>query len=64
MPLPKSDDPARIRENANLFDVVIDDKDGKEIAEFVLSEKEMGILDSLDPGDGKGAVVQAVEGDN
>ncbi|KAK6585668.1 hypothetical protein PZA11_002395 [Diplocarpon coronariae] len=46
VPLPKSDTPARIIENANVYD-------------FELSEDEMKTLDGLDQGS-KGAIVQAV----
>jgi diketogulonate reductase-like aldo/keto reductase len=46
VPLPKSDTPSRIKENADLYD-------------FELSEEEMKKLDDLDQG-AKGAIVQAV----
>lgn len=46
VPLPKSDTPSRIIENANVYD-------------FELSDKEMKQLDDLDQGS-KGAIVQAV----
>lgn len=46
MPLPKSDTPGRITNNADAYGFVIDMKD-------------MGILDSLDQG-ARGAIVQAV----
>ena len=46
VPLPKSDNPGRIEENAGVF--------GWEIA-----EKEMEVLDGLDQGD-EGAIVEAV----
>lgn len=47
VPLPKSDTPARIEENADVF-------------AFRLSEEEMGRLDGLDQGE-KGAIVQVVD---
>ncbi|KAE8446677.1 hypothetical protein EG329_011721 [Mollisiaceae sp. DMI_Dod_QoI] len=46
VPLPKSDTPSRIVENANVYD-------------FELSNEEMAKLDALDQG-GKGAIVEAV----
>ncbi len=46
VPLPKSDTPLRIVENANVCD-------------FELSGEEMAKLDALDQG-GKGAIVEAV----
>jgi diketogulonate reductase-like aldo/keto reductase len=46
VPLPKSDTPTRIVENANVYD-------------FELSNNEMKELDDLDQGS-KGAIVQAV----
>jgi diketogulonate reductase-like aldo/keto reductase len=47
VPLPKSDTPSRIEENADVYD-------------FELSAEEMGQLDGLDQG-AKGAIVQAVK---
>ena len=47
VPLPKSDTPARIVENADVFD-------------FVLSERDMSDLDALDRGE-EGAIVQVVD---
>jgi diketogulonate reductase-like aldo/keto reductase len=46
VPLPKSDTPSRIEENANVYD-------------FELTKDEMKQLDNLDQGS-KGAIVQAV----
>lgn len=46
VPLPKSDTPSRIEENADVFG-------------FELSEGDMGVLDGLDQGEA-GAIVQAV----
>lgn len=46
VPLPKSDTPSRIADNANVYD-------------FELSPEDMAILDSLDQGS-RGAIVQAV----
>lgn len=46
MPLPKSDTPSRIEENANVYD-------------FELTQEEMKQLDDLDQGS-EGAIVQAV----
>ena len=46
VPLPKSDNPERIVENANIYD-------------FELTKKEMEMLDGLDQG-AKGAIVEAV----
>lgn len=50
VPLPKSDTPSRIMENAEVYD-------------FELSEGELKTLDSLDQG-AKGAIVQAVNNDS
>lgn len=47
VPLPKSDTPSRIQENADVFG-------------WVLSEQEMQRLDGLDQGR-KGAIVEAVD---
>lgn len=47
VPLPKSDTPSRIVENANVYD-------------FELSKDEMNKLDGLDRGS-RGAIVQAVK---
>lgn len=47
IPLPKSDTPERIRDNADVFG-------------FDLDEKDMKALDDLDQGDA-GAIVQAVD---
>jgi diketogulonate reductase-like aldo/keto reductase len=47
VPLPKSDTPSRIRENANVYD-------------FELTKEEMQQLDDLDQGS-KGAIVEAVK---
>ena len=46
VPLPKSDNPTRIEQNADVYD-------------FDLSSNDMAKLDSLDQGSG-GAIVQAV----
>ena len=46
MPLPKSDTPSRIEENANVYN-------------FELSEEDMKELDDLDQG-ADGAIVEAV----
>ena len=46
VPLPKSDNPERIVENANIYD-------------FELTKEEMEMLDGLDQG-AKGAIVEAV----
>jgi diketogulonate reductase-like aldo/keto reductase len=46
VPLPKSDNPDRIVENANIYD-------------FELSKEEMEMLDGLDQG-ANGAIVEAV----
>lgn len=46
VPLPKSDTPSRIAENANVYD-------------FELSAQDMAFLDSLDQGS-SGAICQAV----
>ena len=47
VPLPKSDTPSRIVENADVYD-------------FAFSKDEMDKLDNLDEGS-KGAIVQAVK---
>ena len=47
VPLPKSDTPSRIDENAGVYD-------------FEIDQGDMGTLDGLDQGD-KGAIVQAVK---
>ncbi|PGH01156.1 hypothetical protein AJ80_09051 [Polytolypa hystricis UAMH7299] len=47
VPMPKSDDPERIKNNADVYD-------------FEISDEDMAILDALDKG-GEGAIVQAVE---
>ena len=49
VPLPKSDTPSRIEENADLYS-------------FELSKEDMQKLDDLDQGP-KGAIVQAVKND-
>jgi len=46
VPLPKSDNPERIKQNADVFD-------------FEISPEDMSALDDLDEGDA-GAIVQAV----
>lgn len=47
VPLPKSDDPARIVANADVFD-------------FDISKEDMAMLDALDEGSA-GAIVEAVD---
>lgn len=47
VPLPKSDNPERIVDNANVFD-------------FDVSEEDMAVLNALDQGSA-GAVVEAVQ---
>lgn len=47
VPLPKSDNPERIVDNANVFD-------------FDISEEDMAVLNALDQGSA-GAVVEAVQ---
>ena len=47
VPLPKSDDPERIKENADVYG-------------FEISQEDMGTLDALDQGEA-GAIVQAVD---
>ena len=47
VPLPKSDNPERIKENADVFD-------------FDISKEDMDVLDGLDQGEA-GAIVQAVD---
>jgi diketogulonate reductase-like aldo/keto reductase len=47
VPLPKSDTPDRIRQNANVYG-------------FELTKEDMATLDALDQGDA-GAIVQAVD---
>lgn len=49
VPLPKTDDPDRIRSNADVFN-------------FDISPEDMAVLDSLDQG-GAGAIVEAVSND-
>mgnify|MGYP000879389303 CR=1 FL=1 len=47
VPLPKSDTPSRIKENADIYD-------------FEISKEDMSKLDDLDQG-AAGAIVQAVD---
>ncbi len=47
LPLPKSDDAVRIRENADVYS-------------FDISHDDLAVLDALDQGD-SGAIVQAVD---
>ena len=49
VPLPKSDNPERIAQNADIYD-------------FELAEEDMSKLDSLDQG-ASGAMVEAVDND-
>ena len=49
VPLPKSDDPGRIRSNADVYD-------------FEITDEDMATLDALDKGR-EGAIVEAVEND-